>query len=260
MKIGYPNHPRKNILEEIEWIGNNGFDFVDLFLEADEAVPEKIDIESVRKLLRKYKLDVVGHTAWYLPIGSPARSFRELAVSEAQRYFDVFSKLNIRHVTIHGNWPPKLFSVKEGVGFQADTLGKLVREARKQDIYLMYEPIDSPNDTIQNVAEILRRVPELYLHVDIGHANMYGRKPEEFIKKFHEKLKHIHMHDNDGNRDLHLPMGTGIIDWANLIRVLKKYYDGTITLEVFSRDRDYVLMSKEKLKAVWTAIPQSFKM
>ncbi len=45
MKIGFPNHPQRNILKEIEWIGKNGFDFVDLFLEEDKAVPEKIDIK-----------------------------------------------------------------------------------------------------------------------------------------------------------------------------------------------------------------------
>ena len=62
---------------------------------------------------------------------------------------------------------------------------------------------------------------------------------------------HIHLHDNDGQRDLHLPMGTGIIDWDALIKTLKRIYDGTITLEVFSRDKDYVLLSQKKLKEKW---------
>jgi hypothetical protein len=67
MKIGFPNNPRKDLLEEIEWIGKNGFGFVDLFLEEDQAVPEKINVEKVKKLLEKYKLSVIGRTAWYLP-------------------------------------------------------------------------------------------------------------------------------------------------------------------------------------------------
>ncbi|MFH0837482.1 MAG: sugar phosphate isomerase/epimerase, partial [Candidatus Aenigmatarchaeota archaeon] len=64
MKIGYPNHPRKDIINEIEWIGKNKFDFIDLFIEEDQAVPEKIDIIKTKKLLKKYNLDIVGHTAW----------------------------------------------------------------------------------------------------------------------------------------------------------------------------------------------------
>jgi len=90
MKIGFPNNPRKDLLKEIEWIGKNGFDFVDLFLEEDKATPEKINVEKVKKLLRKYNLGVVGHTAWYLPIGSPIKTLREASVKEIVRYFEVF--------------------------------------------------------------------------------------------------------------------------------------------------------------------------
>ena len=251
MKIGFPNNPRKNILEEIEWIGKNKFDFVDLFLEEDRAVPEKIDVEKVKKLLQKYKLDVIGHTAWYLPIGSPIKSMREASVLEAKRYFEVFSKLNVKYVTIHANWPPGTFSTKEGVKFQVETLKKLVTVAKEYNLELVYESIDTEKDDIKSVSEILKKVSGLYLHIDIGHVNLFGRKPEQFIKKFHKKLKHIHLHDNDGNRDLHIPMGTGKIDWKNLIKILKKYYNGTITLEIFSKDKDYVLLSKNKLKKLW---------
>jgi sugar phosphate isomerase/epimerase len=31
-------------------------------------------------------------------------------------------------------------------------------------------------------------------------------------------------------------------------------YDETITLEVFSRDRDYLKISKEKIKRIWQAL------
>jgi len=53
MKIGFPNNPRKDIVKEIEWIGKNKFDFIDLFLEEDKAIPEKIDVEKVKKVLKK---------------------------------------------------------------------------------------------------------------------------------------------------------------------------------------------------------------
>ena len=254
MKIGFPNHPRKNINEEIEWIGKNGFDFVDLFLEEDQAVPEKINVEELKQLFEKYNLDVVGHTAWYLPIGSPIKSLREAAIKEALRYFEVFNKLEVKSVTIHAHWPGTVFSQKEGVEFQIESLKRLVKEVEKYNLKLMYEPIDTLNDGIENVSVILEKIPELFFHLDIGHANLFGRRPEEFIEKFHPKLKHVHLHDNFGNADLHLPIGRGAIDWERVLNVLKKYYDGTITLEIFSRDRDYVLESREKLRKMWGKI------
>jgi len=92
------------------------------------------------------------------------------------------------------------------------------------------------------------------LHLDIGHANLFGRKPEDFIKKFRNKIKHVHLHDNNGNEDLHLPMGCGSIDWEKTLKTLKKCYNGTITLEVFSKDKEYVLLTKEKLRKLWNRL------
>ncbi len=252
MKIGFPNNPRADLLKEIEWIGKNKFDFVDLFLEEDKAVPAKIDIRKTRKVLKKYNLDTtVGHTSYCLPIGSPIKSLREASVKEAVKYFEVFSKLGVKYVTIHSNWPGGLFSESEGINFQVETLRKLVKEAKKFELNLMYEPIDTYSDNLKNVSEVLKRVPNLFFHLDIGHTSLFGRKPEEFIKKFHKRMKHVHLHDNNRSKDLHLPMGCGSINWEKTLKVLKEYYDGTITLEVFCRDRDYVLLTKKKLRELW---------
>jgi len=251
MKIGFPTHPRKNILDEIEWIGKNGFDFVELFLEEDMAVPRKINVDRTRELLQKYRLGAVGHTAYYLPIGSPIKFLREAAVSEAVRYFEIFKKLEVKNVTIHANWPPGMFSPEEGIKWQIESLNKLIEKAGEHNINLMYEPIDTPRDNVGNVASILSNIPDLHLTLDLGHANLFGRSIEEFIEKFHKKVRHVHLHDNDGNKDLHLPMGVGNIDWGKVLKILKKHYDGTITLEVFSKDKDYVLLSKEKLRRLW---------
>jgi sugar phosphate isomerase/epimerase len=63
----------------------------------------------------------------------------------------------------------------------------------------------------------------------------------------------VHLSDNFGKReDLHLPLGAGAIDWRNIISMLKNSgYDGTITLEVFSQDRRYLLFSRDKLREIW---------
>lgn len=247
-KIGFPNNPRRDILKEIEWIGENQFDFVDLFLEEDQAVPEKIDLDGVKRLLKKYKLETVGHTAWYLPIGSSIKAMRKCAISELERYFKIFSALNTKYVTIHANWPRGMFTIGEGINFQVETLKKLVKLAEGYDLAIMYEPVDSEADSLENVSQILKRVPGLHFHIDVGHANLHGRNPEEFIERFSAKLKHVHLHDNDRIRDLHLPLGAGKLNLERVISSLKMHYEGTITLEIFSRDRDYVLLSRDKLR------------
>jgi sugar phosphate isomerase/epimerase len=254
MKIGFPNNPRRNILTEVAWIGNNSFDFVDLFLEEDLATPEKIDTESLKDTLSHYSLEAVGHTAWYLPIGSPVKALRAAAIDEVERYLALFSRIGVSRVTVHSQWPGGMFSAQEGLAFQIESLREIVLLARELGIGIMYEPVDTPDDSLKNVARILDRIPELLFHLDIGHAHLHGRKPEQFIQEFSSRLSHVHLHDNSRNLDLHLPMGCGTVNWDDTVKALKKYYDGTITIEVFSRDKEYVLMSRDKLKRMWDAL------
>lgn len=250
MKIGAPIHPRKDLVKEIEWIGKNGFDFVDLFFEEDKAIPEKIDVNKIKSVLKKYKLGVVGHTEWYLPIGSPIKSIRDCAVNEVERYLIVFQKLGVNKMTIHANWCKGLFSADEAVNFQVYTLNKIVEKAKKYDIKIMLEPIDTEYDNIKDISKILNKVNGLYLHLDIGHANVSKDKIEKWIEKFHKIIVHIHLHDNHGKKDEHLSMGKGNIKWKKVLKVLKKYYNNTVTLEVFEKNKKYLILSKNKLKKI----------
>ena len=94
--------------------------------------------------------------------------------------------------------------------------------------------------------------PTIGFHLDIAHAQVRGNRTHEFLTVFGERLAHVHLSDNSGRADDHLPLGAGRLDWKRLIRALKRTgYDGTITLEVFSDDRDYLLASHRKLRAAW---------
>ena len=115
----------------------------------------------------------------------------------------------------------------------------------------MYEHTDTPKDTVENAAKILAKVPGLFFHLDFGHASVYGRKPEDFIKAFHSKLVHVHLHESKRNMDLHLPLGDGDTATEKGVIFLKKYYNGTITLEIFSRYRESLLLSREIFKKIW---------
>jgi sugar phosphate isomerase/epimerase len=71
MQIGAMNHPARDPVAEIDWIGDHGFDFVDLTLEPPAADPDQIDVAAIRAALDRNNLGVVGHTAYYLPLASP---------------------------------------------------------------------------------------------------------------------------------------------------------------------------------------------
>jgi hypothetical protein len=54
-----------------------------------------------------------------------------------------------------------------------------------------------------------------------------------------------------GGDDLHLPLGAGLIDIPRCIRALQEIdYDGSITLEVFTPNREYLSYSRDVLHRV----------
>ncbi|MBF0499246.1 MAG: sugar phosphate isomerase/epimerase [Candidatus Riflebacteria bacterium] len=254
MKLGYPNHPRRDLTQEIAWIGRNGFDFIDLFLEPDLGESRDVVPENIRDSMSEFGLDGVGHLAWYLPIGSPIRELREGAVAASKRYLALFAACGIKKVTIHAHWPPSMFSVEEGIEFQTKSLKALLEWCSANAMTLMYEPVGDSREDRSTLEHLFNLNPELAFHLDIGHFNLNGRNPGDFAEAFRDRLVHVHLHDNDGNRDLHLPMGAGKIDWKAFLPRLKAVYDGTITIEVFSAEREYALHTQRRLKEVWNTL------
>ena len=95
MRLGFPNYPRADALEQIEWIAANGFDFVDLFLEPDRAAIGAFSPAQIRGALDRLGLGATGHLAWYLPIGSPMEQLRGAAVEIAKEYLGAFADAGV---------------------------------------------------------------------------------------------------------------------------------------------------------------------
>ena len=64
---------------------------------------------------------------------------------------------------------------------------------------------------------------------DFGHANTMG-KVNEFLPVV-AKADHIHVHDNHGERDEHLALGDGTIDWKTVGGSIAKNYAGIVVVE-----------------------------
>jgi sugar phosphate isomerase/epimerase len=137
------------------------------------------------------------------------------------------------------------------------SLRELINYGKQQGLGIMIENLPDRFNTAQQLSELLDPLPELGLHLDIGHANLMTpvNTTNEIIAGHGQRLKHVHLHDNrGGNLDLHLPLGAGNIDLAGSVRALKSCgYDGTITLEVFAADLNHLVYSRDLLQQAWGA-------
>lgn len=251
------NFPGRSVTKEIHRIAEDGFDFVDLTLEPPATwLP---DGKEVGRLLSDLGLQVVGHTAWHLPIASPFKELRVQARDLYKRGLDCFADAGVELVNVHPDQRVPLHGLEQVRKMNADAIGGLVDDARERGIKIMVENLDRMFSDVDDLKVILDAVPDAAFHLDVGHANLRlgggdrNRTPR-LLEAFGTRLAHVHLSDNRGGaEDLHLPLGAGSIDWANIARQLKEAgYDGTVTLEVFSREREHLRTSRKLWLNWWS--------
>lgn len=255
MEIGIMNDPTKDLLNEIELAVANKFDFLDITLEPPLFSLNDQTIKKIQHTLDKHNLKVLGHTTPLLPWHSPVENVRIGALEELERNLDLFSKLNVKYVTLHLN-PRYPGYIKKKVIKRAciNSLKKLAEFAGKKEISLMLENCASNRfEKATDMKMLLDEVDNIYFHLDISHAELISStSAENYLKILHRKLIHVHLSDNLGKNDDHLPLNTGHIKLNKIIPLLKKYnYNKTVTLEIFSSDRRYLYLSRDLFMEMW---------
>jgi sugar phosphate isomerase/epimerase len=134
------------------------------------------------------------------------------------------------------------FGERQRIVEKANNLGlMLCIENMFAKTHMLMEPDD--------FEEIFRLFPSLKFTLDTGHANIKtngGKRIFDLIARFKDRLGHVHVSDNFGKEDSHLPIGTGTVDFSRVAKSLKNIgYDSTVTFEIFSGNRNYLRMSSE---------------
>ena len=254
MKLGAMNNPAGKLIKEIEWIGSHGFEYIDLTLEVN-ARPERIDIDRIKGLLDRFGLDLVGHTPWFLPAAVEYQELIDASFNVFLRCLEVFKNLGATIINIHPFPARKILGHERIINLNIETITRVVERAQEIGLSVAVENVE-PFYEIDDLAEIINSIPDLNFHLDIGHVNLSrrGTTIEDYFNRFGSILRHIHISDNLGSDDLHLPIGAGNINWKEVVKILKRFvYDQTITLEVFSRERDYLSLSREKFLKLWNS-------
>src|SRR5690349_20847446 len=171
MLIGAMNNPARELFSEMRWMGEAKLDFIDLTLEPPAAAPWKIDPVAIKDALEEHNLGLVGHTAFYLPFSCTFDSIRKAAVEETRRCIELFAKIGAKWMNLHPDrhapFHPRAFVIEQNL----KSIRELLPIARDHGIGLMVENTPGDFNNRQQLGELLDPLPELGLHLDIGHCN-----------------------------------------------------------------------------------------
>lgn len=254
MKLGASVFPRKiiPIEESLDYFESNRYiEYMEIFHDyPNRDINEENDLI---ELMNSYGLKYTVHAPFIE--ANPASvnpSLAKASIEEINRSIDLANILDSDIVVIHPgraiflNDLEYMKSVYEraeeslkAIGKYADDCGVNVCIENLPKLRgFMFQDINQLNESLERV--------NLPMTLDIGHAYTAGFTVDDV---YFNNIKHIHIHDNDGVRDSHLPLGDGIIDFKRFFEIFKKNgYDGIYNFELSSKD--YVEKSIEYLKGL----------
>ena len=261
MRYGAMNFPIKPIERELEDIASLGFDYIELTMD-----PPRAHYTSIRQqedlilgFLKSHSMNVICHLPTFVSTADLTDSIRDASMQEMFNSLEVAAEIGSLKVVLHPGHIGGLgvYVQETALAYANDSLAAIIGRAEKlglcvclENMFPRCQAYVKPADFI----EILQRFPKLKLTLDTGHANIGnrgGRRILDFIKQFGQRIGHLHVSDNFGERDDHVSLGTGTIDFSKVAKALKKCgYDDTATFEIFSDDRRQLQESRERFDAL----------
>jgi sugar phosphate isomerase/epimerase len=262
MKYGAMNFPIKPIADELADIAALGFDYLELSMDPPQAHYSAIrqQMNLILGALASHSMNIICHLPTFVSTADLTDSIREASLLEMFNSLEVAAELGSQKVVLHPGHIGGLgiYVEQTALAHANNSLAAIIDHAQTLGLCVCLENMFpkcrafvEPDDFV----EILQRFPDLKLTLDTGHANIAnpgGRRILEFIEKFGRRIGHLHVSDNFGERDDHLPLGAGKINFLKIVTALKQTgYDGTVTLEIFSEDRRELQKSRDRLDRLY---------
>ncbi len=261
MLLGAMNYPIKDLEEEIRAIAALGFDFLEMALDAPQALPALIweRKDRILGLLGDCSMGLVVHLPTFVWPGDLTPRIRKASLEETLEGLNLASHLKARCVVLHPGSFMGLGNVARDLSIRAalESLETLLEKASSLGIPVGLENMFPKGGWLVTPGDfdpVLEKFPDLGITLDVAHAFIGGGFPRihDFITAYGEKILHVHISDNWGERDDHLPIGAGRIPFVKVAAALKESgYRGWATLEVFATDRDYLRISRLKFRRMW---------
>jgi len=241
----YPFVNRKVTPELLGLIAHAGFQGIELFCSRSHFdYTSRPDVQAMAEALRTHGLSIESLHApnnrdlsptreggLPLSICEVERVRRIEAMDELKRAIDVAEDMPYARMILHmGGSRETADPRKRDAAFS--TLEHLVLHAHHCGVTLCIEntPSEMGDPTYLRTFVDETRLSGLRFNFDIGHAHLCDGPEEERIAKCFEPLRElvssIHLHDNHGDKDEHLPPYAGTIDWPAAVKLLKTAPDG----------------------------------
>ncbi len=208
-------------------------------------------LSGIKELLDIHGLQVSVHASfWDLNPASHYRELWELTMEQTRRSIDVCHALDGEIVVVHFGKSPipnAIRFIERTKKLYREFINKCIPYAQERGVTLTIENATGQSffypSTVEELRKFLIGLEGVKVTFDIGHAHLAERRvgkkyTGDAIAKSIEALRgylvHVHVHDNHGVEDEHLPPGDGDIDFKPVVNALRSIkYDGLLIAELW---------------------------
>lgn len=254
LKLGMQPDITQKPREAFEFASKNKFSHIEIFMDHPYYCYENLNYAEILELKGSYDLDVLIHApATTTNFISISEVFRKASYEELRRAIFFAERCGADVVTFHIGWNPGFITAR-GFVFQKELYAEHNYKVLTTELYSFLKTLNSPSIlALENTIEIdehLKRAIEflldktdLSLTFDIGHY--YIKEGHDVFLDNFDRVKNVHLHDNNGIYDEHLTLGGGKVD----LSLIPKTYKGFLTLEV--REKEAIIESKKYVEEVF---------
>jgi sugar phosphate isomerase/epimerase len=182
------------------------------------------DFQRIAEKLHAHHLSITLHGPFIdLSVGSTDPAIKAVTRSRFEQLFKLVPVFKPRAVVCHAGYDWKRYGYfrEEWIESSLDTWSWLAGSLVEQGSRLMLENVyeDDPRD-IRNILERLKS-QNVGFCLDAGHLFAFGQSElKPWLEGLGSYIGQLHLHDNHGRDDEHLPLGHGQIDFKLLFAYL----------------------------------------
>jgi|LGVF01.1.fsa_nt_gb sugar phosphate isomerase/epimerase len=216
-----------NWAHTLEDIGFGGWEIV----QEGQQVLDSVNIRKMREVCETTDLAITIHLPFSdINLASLNQPIWEEALRQLTSCISVASEF-ANLMTVHPGYLSPLGMQMPDLAWQQNVLGlqRLCDFADDFGVTIAVENMPRMDlifgkapDEMAGIIELVDR-ENLGMTLDVGHAHTNGALSEFLMMN---EIVHVHIHDNGGRRDEHLPIGQGTIAWADVIGELCKRHSG----------------------------------
>lgn len=165
---------------------------------------------------------------------------RQITVERLQQVFDLVPCFHPKSVVCHASFDERYYVSLDQVWLENSiaTWEPFLSLAEKLDTRIAFENVYETEPRHLKMLLDAFPSPHACLCFDVGHFNVFSRTPlEEWLEALGSRVGQLHLHDNHGAADEHLPVGEGNFPFGDLFQCIRaRDMNPIITLEAHSEE------------------------